>query len=622
TPDQLRLEPGASGPAIVTVRGPRMLTGGELDRAVAVQLRARRIHSMPELDELETEPELVAEAGITLRQRPLVSRGLLTALILAAIVALWALVFLFGILQVMGNDPQTKTAPASFFPPSLVGGAAGAAAADAAAAGEAVPPAGAMPRSGLLPPGVGGEITGVVRAASNEQPVGRILVEAFRESREGPVLVSSAATQSDGQYSLAGLFPTDYRLRFSATGFDPVWFPGSTGREGAERVPAQSQGVTEGIDLTITGKPAQVSGRVEVGESGASVPVTVAARMVDSAQADLSEPVRPQARVTTTSGDYVLTGLPGPATYELSFVAEGYRTTTVTTRVGAGERRLQPSTLLGAGEGRISGRVTSGSGPLGGVTVSTTVAGEEVVVVTPTVGAVGSYALTNLPTPGTYVLTFSAPGHGSRTTIVGLAGGRSETRDVLLRAGTGSITGRVSGPGGNGLGGVQVFLGGATLDSALPGVADAPITTTLTTGDIGTFSISGLAAPGDYTLTFVHDGFAPETVPVTLKESGPPDLVKAQLQRRLGGITGRVTGPRGAYVGATVTATNGRQSWSTASSAAGGALSAGGGYLLSGLEPGTYSVTVTAPNLRQQTAFVTVQPGQTPRRDLTLRAGG
>ena len=42
------------------------------------------------MDETETGPELERETTVRLRQKPLISRGLLTALILLGIVALWA----------------------------------------------------------------------------------------------------------------------------------------------------------------------------------------------------------------------------------------------------------------------------------------------------------------------------------------------------------------------------------------------------------------------------------------------------------------------------------------------------------------------------------------------------
>ena len=52
---------------------------------------------------------------VTLRQRPWLTRGLLTALILLAIIGLWAALFLFGLREVFTQDPATKTAPKSFF---------------------------------------------------------------------------------------------------------------------------------------------------------------------------------------------------------------------------------------------------------------------------------------------------------------------------------------------------------------------------------------------------------------------------------------------------------------------------------------------------------------------------
>src|SRR6478609_9584250 len=115
TPESVHVEPGVSTPVILTVKGPRMITGAETDRIVAVGLVARRAHTIPAMDETETGPELERGTQVRLRQKPLVSRGLLTALILLMIVCLWAAIFLLGLTQVLAGDPMTKTAPPSFF---------------------------------------------------------------------------------------------------------------------------------------------------------------------------------------------------------------------------------------------------------------------------------------------------------------------------------------------------------------------------------------------------------------------------------------------------------------------------------------------------------------------------
>ena len=38
--------------------------------------------------------------------------------------------------------------------------------------------------------------------------------------------VATGGTADDGTYELAGLLPGDYKLRFTAAGFDETWYPG------------------------------------------------------------------------------------------------------------------------------------------------------------------------------------------------------------------------------------------------------------------------------------------------------------------------------------------------------------------------------------------------------------
>ena len=100
TPSALRVEPGAAGHCVAEIRGPRHLVGAEIDRPLRVT---------------GTAGDLEESVPLVYRQRPTLSRGLLTALVLLAIVGTWAAIFLFGLFQVLGADPLTKTAPASFF---------------------------------------------------------------------------------------------------------------------------------------------------------------------------------------------------------------------------------------------------------------------------------------------------------------------------------------------------------------------------------------------------------------------------------------------------------------------------------------------------------------------------
>jgi 5-hydroxyisourate hydrolase-like protein (transthyretin family) len=658
SPAGMKLEPGTSAPALLTIRGPRMITGNEIERPVTLQARATTL-PIPGRDEEDPRPQLAeTEMILRLRQKPLIARGITTILILVAIIGLWAGVFLLGLTKVFSGDPMTKQAPASFFLPNGAatasaapsggagsgsagsgkassGGAGGSGGGAASAAG---PPADALPKTGQMPAGSGGAISGKVTATTDGSPVGRILVQAQRLSRGKLVLVSSAATQADGTYTIGGLFPTSYFLEFSAPGYTTVWYPHAPGRTAATEVTATANGTKAGVNTTITGLPASISGSVNAGDTTKSVITTVTARALKSG----SSAGKGYTAKTAADGKYALKNLPAPGTYELTFSTGGYQASTLVDAVAGGDARLEPTVTLGAATGQISGTITDGTNPLGGAKITTTLNGQPVTVTTPTTGQVGSYVLDNLTTPGTYVVTYSAAGHGSVTKIINLEAGQSASgQDVPLASGSGTVTGKLVDVNGKGLGGATVTVGGASgtggsspaVSSASPGAGDgsgaptaggaSPTTTTLTDGSIGSFQISGLAVPGSYTLTFALDGYAPATVPITLSENGEPPTVQVTLSKQLGEITGGVTDACSSTApsGSQITATDGQSHWTVAYSGKTADLP-NGGYLIAGLQPGTYSITVTDSGMTQQTGLVTVTAGHTTTQNLVLNAGG
>jgi hypothetical protein len=450
---------------------------------------------------------------------------------------------------------------------------------------------------------MGGAISGTITAANDQQPVGRILVQAYRMGSKGLVQMSSAASQADGTYTLAGLFPTDYYIQFSASGYVPQWYPASPTQAGAQSVTAVAQGSTSNINASIVGEPATISGKVDPGDTLTPVVTTVTARPLLGKQTG-----QPIATTKTAGGAYTLPALPAPGSYQLTFTTAGYESSTLVDSVGGGDKRLEPTVVLGASTGQISGLVSDGTTPLGGASVSTTVNGSPLTVLTPTTGQVGAYVLANLPTPATYVITVSSAGHGTSTRIVDLAAGQSSPAfNFRLTSGTGTVSGKVVGPDGQPLGGATVTVGGAVNSSG-----GNPTATTLTSGSPGTFAINGLTAPGSYTLTASIDGYAPTSVPVTLADNGAAQSVTIRLFAKLGSIAGTIRSNAGTFAGATITATNGQQSWTTTSN------SSDGGYRLADLQPGSYSVTVTAPGKDQQTALVTVVAGRTVTQNLKL----
>jgi hypothetical protein len=598
TPSTLSVPPGGVGTCTVLAKGPRQLLGSDRDRPFTVVAQA---------------PETSAQVPLVLRQRSTISRGLLTALILLGILVAWALAFLLGMKQVLGTDPYTKVAPASFFAaapaaadgsgkPDRVGSAGGSttgAAPDAAAA-----PAGSLPKDGPLPAGVGGTIAGTVTGKDDHQGVGRLTVVALRQGREGLVEVSSAATQADGTYAIAGLFPGAYYLRVAEDGYATAWYPDAASQADSTRVTASAAKVTPGIDLVVEGASASISGHVDVGDATSAVVVHVTAKPAWSG----ADPTVHYDVDADPAGDYSFADLPAPGTYELTFAADGYQSSTTTERVLGGQQRFALGVRLGAGVGQIAGIVTDGTKALGGVTVSTTVAGKPVVVGSPTLGQVGAFVVPNLPTPATYVLTFAKEGFGSKTVVVDLAAGQSRTDlQVSLAGGTGTVHGTVLDAQGHGLGGVTVTVGGGSTSLT---------TTTLTAGAVGTFTLTGLPAPGSVTLTFTRPGYAAVSVPVTLTDSGAPPAVKVTLPSALGTVTGRVAGNGVGLVGMTVQATDGTTTRSTTTTASG--AYGKGTYVLGDLPSGTWTLTVTDEGSVVATAVVTVSAGATVVQDLPV----
>jgi hypothetical protein len=555
-PALLFVPPGEERRALLEVEGRRPRFGQPATRVITVT-------------GVDGDHQLTGTA--TFRQKPWIPRGLLTAAILASIIGLWAAVVLLGVRAVLGQDAMTKRAPIS-----LQHGL------------EDRNPASAM-----------GTATGEVTAASNGEPLPRVTVEAFRTASDGgQSLIGAAATDADGAFQLSKLTPGTYRFRFTAPGFVTVWFGGSSSEAGSDTMRVDAGGAVEGIDAVLTGTPGSITGQVETGTAVAPVPVVVTLRPVieDARQAPIA------ATTSDGAGTYSFGSLPTPGTYELSFEAPGFQPNTAQVLLTGGQAGVANTVRMSAGPGSIIGTVTDGSGPVGGVTVTATSGPTTVTTATPTTGVVGRYAVTDLPTPGTYLLTFEKEGFGTQTVALELLAGESRTGvDVTLVGGTGSIAGTVRDGAGRPVGDVVVrVLGG-------PSEAE---TRTLTAGQPGTYRITGLPTPGTFTVTFEKTGFTSVTVAVPLEASGFATGVDATLVPATSTLEGTVVAAAGTpLAGATVVLTNGTLRFTSMSTSS----PAPGFFRLSGLPPGRYTLTVSAPLHAIYAEIVTLAPGPTTR---------
>ncbi|HTW07192.1 MAG TPA: carboxypeptidase regulatory-like domain-containing protein, partial [Acidimicrobiales bacterium] len=554
-PARLVMGPGSSQYVRLGVRAPHKLFGSEKARQVRVGANA-----VPVRDG-STLPAIALEARATYVQKPQVARGVLTVLLLTAIVALWAGIMTFALTYVLSPAALAKSAPLSFFAPVNSSPATGGAAHSppgvgaAGAAGAAGTPAGFQPKN-VAPAGAGGTISGKVTSRFEPGGVARVTVVAMLVGAKHPTTFS-AATGADGTFQIVGLFPGSYKVQFYAPGYNSVWYPGTASSGDASSVTVTAGATPAPLALSISGKRGSIAGQVVTGEAPAP-PVTVTAYVGGEYAGTVK---------TNTDGKYALSNLPTPATYTLSFLGRGFNQFEEQVFVDGGQRVVANAVQLAAARGEIAGLVTSSGVPVPGVNVVATANGNTFTSATASSGAVGAFSLPQLPTPATYLLTFSAPGFGTRTEAIYLGPGAEERQlQVGLVGGTGTVSGSVTNRGGQGLGGVSVTVGGT--------VASASTQTLTGGGQVGYYTLAGLPTPGYYAFTFSKPGYASQTIGVKLKSDSGARSVNVTLAPTIGSLAGTVEDARtkAGLPGVSVSVTNGldRQQTTTASSPDGG----------------------------------------------------
>jgi Carboxypeptidase regulatory-like domain len=132
-------------------------------------------------------------------------------------------------------------------------------------------------------------------------------------------------------------------------------------------------------------------------------------------------------------------------------------------------------------------------------------------------------------------------------------------------------------------------------------------TMSLTTGAVGSFTLTGLATPASFSVLVSEPGFASQTLSLSLASGQDLTGISVTLTSGVGSISGTVSTANGAPAGGvTVTASNGQLVLSTVTLSVG----AVGTYSLGGLPvPGTYSLTFSAPSLASQTQAVSLTNG-------------
>lgn len=250
------------------------------------------------------------------------------------------------------------------------------------------------------------------------------------------------------------------------------------------------------------------------------------------------------------AGRFELRNLQTPATYSLTFSADGWFSQSQTLHLDTDQIASGIQVVLVPSIGAMGGTVTDSAGkPLGGVTVSVVGPGTTRIGASLTNGFVGAWQIQDLAIPGTYTVSFSAPGFAGQTIAVDITMDNAIRTDVnaVLTGATASVSGTVrelghptDEPGCNPnddvlddcryrLGQVIVTMASATLNRHTV-TADSPT---------GAFRFDGIV-PGAYTITLSRVGSSSQTVFVELAAGEARTLPDIFLEPQAR-ITGRIT---------------------------------------------------------------------------------
>lgn len=227
----------------------------------------------------------------------------------------------------------------------------------------------------------------------------------------------------------------------------------------------------------------------------------------------------------------------------------------------------------------------------------------------------GTWAVAGLRPTGTYLVTIAKAGFQTQRFVVTGAEAAAAPLEVEMVAGSGRLSGLVTGPSGP-AGGVEITITDGTTTVT---------TSTATEGPVGEWSVEGLSTPSTYLVTAAGAGLGAQSALVTLGAGGAR-TVDLALQTGVASLAGTVTGPDalgvvGGLGGMTVTATDGTTTRSASTTTSGQV----GAFVLADLPvPATYSVTVTGPGYAATTSEVTLTAGSGAARldvDLEVATG-
>jgi hypothetical protein len=392
----------------------------------------------------------------------------------------------------------------------------------------------------------------------------------------GTPTCTGTSTSGTGAYTLSGLTEGTYQVTVTEANYTSQTLPVSVGPGG-----------------TPTRNFALVPNQ---GSIGGTVTNSVTTLPISGASITCTGTPTCSGTTTAANGTYALSSLT-EGIYQVTASAPGYATSTTPVSVTAGATVTGANFALIPATGSITGRVTD-------KVTSANIAGASVTCTgTPTCSGTttatdGTYTLSNLAA-GTYTVQVVASGYGTQSASVPVTAGLA-TQNFNLVPNPGSITGTVT----DSVTGVPISGASVTCTGTLTCTPTA-------TGSDGTYTLSNLTE-GTYQVTFAANEYGSQSPNVNVGPGGTA-TESPVLVPNSGSISGTVSDSVSGnpIPGASVSCTG-------TPACTGMTTGSDGSYLLSPLNEGNYSVTVSATGYKSQTTIVVVGPGGNPTQGFSL----
>ena len=268
------------------------------------------------------------------------------------------------------------------------------------------------------------------------------------------------------------------------------------------------------------------------------------------------------------NGNFMIAGL-AEGSYTLSITHTDYENKNLSFSISKNKETDLGQINLIAKNGSLSGSTVAGA--------SVSFAGQNTVA-----DVTGAFSFVGV-VPGTYTLAVSHPDYHNFNKDYTIGPNEDKSvGNIVLDGKTGSITGKV-----------ENALNSSPLQGASVTVLDTGQNTT--TNSSGQFTISGIEA-GNYTLQVVHNDFADYTTNIKVNINSTADIGIISLTASPGSVSG-IT-----QAGADVSLTG--------SNTYNGLADSAGNFSISGVVPGTYTLTVSHPDYYQSDQSVVVGIGK------------